>query len=248
MRFLLLTVLCFPLFLGAAGETDGLLVVGPIKIEGNKSTKPYIILRAMNFSEGDTIWQRELETVLKTNQNNIYNTHLFNEVILRDSVSNGVIYLNIKVKERWYIFPIPHIGFEERTINEWWKDKDLDRLVLGLNLVWNNVRGRNESLWFSCQTGYSKKLELYYSIPYIIPKKRIGLCTDVLPTMRERDSLHDGLSAKCRGYRSLHRNCRTDTAALFRMPILHDRMPVSRTFIQLVGSAMDRRNETAAQP
>ena len=67
------------------------------------------------------------------------------------------------------------MGVEERTIVEWWKDKDADRLVLGMAFVVNNCRGRNESLWMNVQTGYSKKLELYYSIPFIIPKKRIGL-------------------------------------------------------------------------
>lgn len=151
------------------------LIVRGISVSGNKKTKPQVVTRAMNFGIGDTINRRELGGVLRLNKNNIYNVGLFNEVLIKDSIFGADLFLTISVTERWYVFPIPRLAFEERTINEWWQDKDIDRLVYGLAVDWKNFTGRNDDFWIFFQNGYSRRFDVYYTLPFLFPKKRIGL-------------------------------------------------------------------------
>jgi outer membrane protein assembly factor BamA len=152
-------------------------VTGRIVIEGNRKTKAYIILRELGFREGDTIRTHDPLSSEKEIENRIFNTGIFNSVKVRTE-SEG-IFRNyfITVSERFYTIPIPIFELADRNFNEWWtqRDHDLHRINLGLNLVQKNVRGRNETLRLKLQTGFTKKAELFYTIPYLTSHKKLGL-------------------------------------------------------------------------
>ena len=56
-----------------------------------------------------------------------------------------------------------------------------------------------------------------------------------------------GVSAECRGGRSHHRHCRSDSPAVPGLPLLHDGLPVPCAVFQLVGSAMAEGNGSSSQ-
>ena len=154
---------------------SGNLVVETIFFEGLEKTKQRVLFRELDFAVGDTIKLNQLDRRMEVNQQNLYNLGLFNTVdviptVSQDSTELGVI---IAVKERWYIFPIPFAQLQERTFNEWWADKDLDRLVVGLWLKWDNLTGRNDDADAKGSIGYTNELYLSYDKPFLFPKKRI---------------------------------------------------------------------------
>jgi len=84
--------------------------IDEITIQGNKVTKSYIILRELDFEVGDYLESNELAKHLKQNQNQIFNTRLFNVVrvaaIPKDSLGVKIF---IEVVEKWYIWPYPSL-------------------------------------------------------------------------------------------------------------------------------------------
>lgn len=158
------------------------LHVQTISVLGNEKTKPEIILRELSFQEGDSIEVDQLDELLERNRQNVYNLRLFNKVVLSHEELQGNIYIIIEVKERWYIFPIPHFRIEERNSYDLVtaiRERNFERLVYGLQLQWRNVTGRNELLSFYGQLGYSKRLYVDFFRPFIFPKKRIDLWSGV---------------------------------------------------------------------
>src|SRR5690606_6848111 len=82
--------------------------IGKIFIIGNKQTKPQIILRELNVSEGDIIFLPDLLSILEEDKNKLINTRLFNKVEIHLVEANRFLAdLIIEVNERWYTFPIP---------------------------------------------------------------------------------------------------------------------------------------------
>lgn len=127
----------------------------------------------MSIEEGDTISLDKLEQITKNNQNNVYNTGLFTRVNLTHEQQDGTLVFTIDVQERWYVWPNPYVNLEERTFNEWWQDKDLDRLVVGAGLDWGNLTGWNDHLYLYGQIGYSRRVTLTYRRPFLFPKPQI---------------------------------------------------------------------------
>ncbi|MCH8318368.1 MAG: BamA/TamA family outer membrane protein [Bacteroidetes bacterium] len=161
---------------------------------GNKRTKDLIILRELNFSAGDTLTEGSIDQILEINRNNIFNTSLFVTVELSAQrrvhsdekrlpgnegrlENNEFINIIIIVKERWYTFPIPILELADRNFNVWWdeQNKDLDRIEYGIRFYQENCRGRNERLKVVLQSGFTRKYEIYYNIPYIDKKQIIGM-------------------------------------------------------------------------
>ena len=176
--FIFFTLIISPSFSQEVNDSTTYMVVDNILIEGNKKTKNSIILRELNFKEGDTIFIQEKEEVFKWSKNRIFNTNLFVTVNLhtidRDSIHKDIF---IVVKERWYIYPLPIFELADRNFNEWWQDRNRDpeRINVGLHYVQKNVRGRNETLRLKFQLGFTKKFELFYFIPYLNKKQKSGL-------------------------------------------------------------------------
>ncbi|MCF8233514.1 MAG: hypothetical protein K9G67_00305 [Bacteroidales bacterium] len=191
-RFLLvLSIVGWGLISGlkAQKQTDELLsnaqqetnmVVMDIILSGNKVTKDFIMMRELEFNEGDTIAAGRFKLKLIESKENLLNTSLFNFVTITGDTlgrEEDYILLNVRIDviERWYIWPFPIFEFADRNFNAWWKDKDFSKVNYGGFLEWDNFRGRKEVLKLLLRFGYDEKYQLYYEIPYINRKKTIGL-------------------------------------------------------------------------
>ena len=152
--------------------------IDKIFIIGNKQTKPSIILRELDVSEGDIFFLPDLRVVLDTDKNKLINTRLFNSVNIHIlEVDEFLVDVIIEVKERWYTFPIPIFSLADRNFNDWIQNHDakLNRVNYGLRFYQYNFRGRNERLKAIAQFGFTKKFELSYTIPYINQAQKNGI-------------------------------------------------------------------------
>ena len=159
------------------------LVVRNIVITGNKTTKSYIIIRELIFHQGDTLNKNVLEAAFTRSKENLINIGLFHFVEMETvpDVASSVT-VHIHVSERWYVWPIPFFELVDRNFNEWWRKRDFSRTNYGIYLSHDNFRGRDESLKLQLRLGYSQRLGLFYSMPYINRKQNIGLALGVYYT------------------------------------------------------------------
>lgn len=133
-----------------------------IVISGNEITKDYIILREMTLKQGGYFSLHEMQQSIL----NIYNLRLFTKVdIIPIPVTNKEIVLNVDVQERWYILPLPQAGMDDGEWSKKW---------IGLNLIWDNMRGRNERLFLHTRILYNPSISGYYSIPWIGDKLHLS--------------------------------------------------------------------------
>ncbi|MEO5572858.1 MAG: POTRA domain-containing protein [Bacteroidia bacterium] len=170
------------------------VVVKQILLVGNKITKPSIITRELFFHEGDTLPHYVLLEAMKRSRENLLNTSLFNFVDIyeqpdaNDSSSTFVI---VKMTERWYLFPLPIFELVDRNFNEWWLTKDFSRTNYGVYIVRENFLGRKQTVQVLLRFGYSQKIGLYYSIPYINKQQRNGLSFSLSYTRNHEISYSD---------------------------------------------------------
>ncbi|MDX5320420.1 MAG: BamA/TamA family outer membrane protein [Bacteroidota bacterium] len=171
--FLILLFLDLP-FLGL-GQSDS-VQIKEIRVQGNRHTKSQIITRELALQAGDWIARAEVENFCRKSRNLIFNTHLFNDVMVHSvPTDEGSIVLSIEVIEKWYIWPYPIIGFADRNFNIWWETQDINRLYAGASVQHYNFRGRAEKLKLRGLWGYTRLVEMDYEIPYLDKQKKHGL-------------------------------------------------------------------------
>lgn len=164
----------------AVNEVDSLSgkmhVVSKIQIVGNKTTKPWVIERELDFKIGDSLSRFELNNAIATSKINLTNTALFNFIdvkfIMIDEVKTEIF---IMLTERWYLWPIPVFELAETNFNSWWENKDFSRINYGINFTKYNFRGRDETLKILLQFGFTELVRISYSTPYLNKNKTIGL-------------------------------------------------------------------------
>ncbi len=140
-----------------------------VSITGNKKTRDYIILREMQLKPGDSIPAINLINLLEKDRQRIYNLILFVDVVAEPVfISASEFDINITVKERWYIFPLPELQFVDGTFNEWlMKYKgDWNRLNYGVKFTHHNLTGRKDQLRLHFLNGYTKTVSFNYRAPY----------------------------------------------------------------------------------
>src|SRR5579862_875294 len=144
-------------------------VIGDIVITGNRRTRPYIIARELNFHSGDTVNLPDLVQAFMQGHDNLINTHLFNDVVIYLRGFRGFVAdIEIDVKERWYIFPVPYFVPIDRNLAVWGeKNYSLSRVNYGLKYTHFNFTGRNDNLMAWLITGYSQQVEVAYTNPYV---------------------------------------------------------------------------------
>ena len=169
-RPLFILLLCL---VGASALRAQRVRVDSIVVDGVKKTKPLVITRQMTFEVGDTIELQELEALNKVNKSNIYNLGIFTSVEIANEIGEGSIVVRVSVQERWYVFPTPYVSLLERTFNEWWRDKDLDRLVYGIGVDWQNMSGWNDKGYVYFQNGYQQIISTQYHRPFLFPKAKV---------------------------------------------------------------------------
>jgi outer membrane protein assembly factor BamA len=132
-----------------------IIYVDKIVIIGNNITEREIVAREMSTKENSILDIKKLEGDIQR----IYNLGLFNKVeVIPVPVSHNKINLIIDVEERFYILPVPQAGFTDGDLKKFWA---------GLNIIWNNFRGRNERIGLSFGIGYEPFISLNYSVPWI---------------------------------------------------------------------------------
>jgi hypothetical protein len=159
----------------AAG--DSVCLVRLITIEGNKKTKKGIIERELGFATGDTIYISAVKELMANAQQQLINTSLFLEAnVSYQVVSPGYLDFFIRVKERWYLFPVPVFSLADNNFNIWWRQqmRSLKRVNIGLALTHENVTGHNDELDIGFQTGFSNGIGIFYQRPNIGADKRHG--------------------------------------------------------------------------
>ncbi len=165
-------------------ETDSLLfehpdkVIQNIQIVGNDITKNHIILRELSWQLNDTISSENFLSELEQSKKNLLNTSLFNFVKIDWALLDpSHVFIVVNVKERWYLFPVPIFEIDDNNFNTWWKDKDYSRINYGMNVIRNNFRGRKEKLSLTAQFGFTERLRLKYTVPYINKSQKVGFGT-----------------------------------------------------------------------
>ena len=142
------------------------IYINKILIAGNDITDEDIITRELTIKEKSMLNFKELEE----NTERLYRLGLFNkiDVIPVPTDTINVIDLMFLVEERFYLIPIPQGGFRNGEFSKFWA---------GLNLIWNNFRGRNETVSLSFGVGYEPFINLGYTIPWIGEKEHFFLST-----------------------------------------------------------------------
>jgi outer membrane protein assembly factor BamA len=176
--FFFLLLQAAPLVMLAQGEKKAdIVLVKSVVVDGNKRTRASVIVREMSVHDSCFISRDSLVFLLKQNKLRIFNTALFNEVLI-DTVwnSNTEITWYVRVKERWNILPAFAFQLADRNFNVWWTEqhRDLHRANIGLTLKDHNFRGNLEELSAGVQIGYTQKISLEYFRPYANKKQKGG--------------------------------------------------------------------------
>jgi hypothetical protein len=176
-KSLLFFAFCFPMHWKAqVADSNAYYRIRSVQLKGNSITKNRIILRELVKNQNDSLQLKDLNSVVKRSEYNIFNTQLFVydtiHPIINDSLK--LIDYQIKLKERWYIWPVPFVDFLDRNINAWWKEKDMNRLAYGLSLTVENVSGRKDRLILQFQSGYANQFGVHYKLPYLNKKQTLG--------------------------------------------------------------------------
>ncbi|NIG52134.1 POTRA domain-containing protein [Chitinophaga sp. Cy-1792] len=159
-------------------EKGAFLIVRSIIITGNKKTRTSIILREVNTVPGDTIYLKDLAETLEKHRKQILNTSLFLNVTANvKNWSGDEADLVFDVWERWYTIAVPIFKLADRNFNQWWVEQghSLSRVNIGVRGTQANLTGRNDALNAAIQFGYTQRLQLQYSVPYIDKSYKHGL-------------------------------------------------------------------------
>jgi len=151
-------------------------VIDTIRIEGNKKTLDGVVLRELEFWQGDTLSHKALKNAMRESRSNLKNTTLFNFVdVVKQEVRPGHVEIQVKVTEQWYTWVIPMFEMVDRNFNTWWQTRDFTRADIGLLFIQKNFRGRRERINFKIIGGHNEYVNLQYEVPYFDKKKRFGL-------------------------------------------------------------------------
>ena len=144
-----------------------------IIIIGNKKTKNKIILNELTFSKGDSILKNNILEEFEKSKQNLLKTKLFNFVTIDYSIINkNAIVINIKVEERWYLWPEVGLSFADRNFNTWLKHRDLSRIIYGIAIEKYNFRGLQQKIRFKVVFGYETEFAFFYDNIFLDNKKK----------------------------------------------------------------------------
>ena len=157
--------------------------IDTVILRGLKKTKALVVLRELNFRCGEVMKLSDTAAILHSTRNNLLNTRLFHTCtyqltsIPESQGKPEKNALTIELQERWYTLPIPVLELADRNFNEWWYDRkhDFRRINAGLTILQKNVRGRNEDFLIGAQTGFTRRLDFSYFIPYLDKRQILGL-------------------------------------------------------------------------
>lgn len=178
--------------------------VSNIVIIGLERTKEHVLLREIPFSVGDSLDLEALPTLKEEAIQTLNQTTLFNFVevqyILLDQAK---ILWEIKVKERWYVWPGAVFSLAETNLNSWWQNKDFERINFGVYVQDLNFRGRREQLALNFQYGWTRKIGLNYQVPGINKKRTLGAGLELYYT-NQREVNYGGANNERQFFKNNH--------------------------------------------
>ncbi len=195
-------------------QKDSVLLIDDIIVTGNKKTNTNIILREMFIKKGDSVLINELPNKIELSRQYVFNTTLFIEVKIHTAKSDSnKITVIVEVKERWYLFPLPHFELVDRNFNEWWvnQNRDLSRVNYGIKFLHNNVTGNNDKLNIWLITGYNRQVNLRYEIPFINKKMTNGFNIGFVHSKQRELNYQTSLTNKQQFFKLTNNFARTQT-------------------------------------
>ena len=159
-------------------DPESTVKIGKIYVTGNDKTRLEIVLRELDYSEGDELKLADFAKETALGQQKLTNTRLFTLVeIVPLFMSDTEVDVLIRVQERWYIFPLPIFKLADRNFTEWWinQNRDFGRVNYGAQLIHTNLTGRNDRLRVRAQFGFAKQFSASYQAPYINAEQTIGI-------------------------------------------------------------------------
>ena len=135
-------------------KSNKTVLVDSIKITGNNITEDFIILRELTFGVGDSISSAQMNF----NSERVYSLGLFSKVSVFHEMKDSINVVIIEVKESWYIYPIPFVYI---------RGVDFDRTSFGVNFLYRNFRGRNETIRTILSFGYNPSFSVSYYNPVL---------------------------------------------------------------------------------
>lgn len=160
-----------------AEKVSSLFFIRAINVEGNKRTRQHIVEREVALSTNAVYTPDELAKRVRLTREQLMNTALFVTVAVDiDTLSVEEVDINITVKERWYLFPVPHFRLVDRNLNVWLNEfkGSLSRAEIGGKVAHNNLTGRNDKLNLYAIGGYASEYRGTYFQPYFDKKLRQG--------------------------------------------------------------------------
>ncbi len=165
------------------------VIIRSITFQGNVRTRERIIRREMDLRVGDIISAADLPGKLAWDQRKISNTNLFVVVDVSTRADSSQIRpgqpvpldLTVTMKERWYWFAYPFIELADPNFNQWYYERnhDLGRLIYSARLSNRNLTGNGDRLSLIAETGFTHRLLMSYSWPYLDKAQTLGLRADV---------------------------------------------------------------------
>lgn len=148
------------------------IVLRSIFLVGNRRTKDYIVQREYAFERGKPYSADELEKQIKLTYQQLINTSLFVSVtVLPVYVGNDAVDINITVRERIYLVPLPFVKSEARNINV----ATIGRISYGIKVAESNLTGRNDKMNVFLSGGFSQNISFNYTAPYLDKKLQHGI-------------------------------------------------------------------------
>ncbi|MCK9305730.1 MAG: POTRA domain-containing protein [Bacteroidales bacterium] len=139
--------------------------ISTIYLTGHRTTKDHVILRELPFKQGDSIKVQNLEKILTEAKNNLINLSLFNFVYvnpLPDPVDPHSTCIRITLEERWFVWPLFSLVFEERNLSSWLDRWDFGRISVEGGLSAYNIWGLNHKMALSYKFGFRRGFKFIY--------------------------------------------------------------------------------------
>jgi outer membrane protein assembly factor BamA len=174
LRLSLLITCCFLLQQKARAQY---VIIDSVIFKGNDKTRDNILRRELDIFPGDTLQFSEIDSRVEFNRRKLVNTNLFIWVKSNSHPKNSDhITVTYEFLEQWYLLAYPVFQLADRNLNDWWeRGHSFERTIYGAHFIHNNFMGRNEKLSFKAETGFTQRVELGYSNPYLDRKKTLGL-------------------------------------------------------------------------
>lgn len=150
---------------GSALFSQEYICISNIYLKGHRTTKDHIILRELPFKQGDSIKVQNLPEILTQAKNNLINLSLFNFVYIdqiKDSSGTGSVSVLITLEERWFVWPLFSLVFEERNLSSWLEKWDFGRISVEGGISAYNIWGLNHKMALSYKFGFRRGFKFEY--------------------------------------------------------------------------------------